>query len=138
MDRSAFGAVQYDFSDPTVKGAKSMTGTADEYSGGAAKAYLRSAFAGVMVPIDPKVLQLQTDLVRKGYVQDLDTLAKVQAKDPGGGWSAEEQAMQDYYQSGYGTEPNYGGQSFFDKNKTYIIAGTILVGGLAAIWYLRK
>jgi len=137
MDPSAFGAVAYDFSDPTVKGAKDMTSTADEYSGGAAKSYLKSAFAGVMVPIDPNILRLQTNVIQKGYVQDLDTLAKVQAMDPGGNWSAEESAMQDYYQGNesYLTEPK---PSFFDQYKMYVIAGTVLVGGLGLIWYLRK
>ena len=139
MDRGAFGAVAYDLSDPSVKGAKYETGVADAYSTSAAQSYLRNAFAGVMVPIDPKILQIQADQIAKGYIADADTLAKVQADDPGGGWSQTEEMMQDWYdqnaQAGYTTQPEMG---LADKYRNYLIAGSVLVGGLALIWYLRK
>lgn len=138
MDKSAFGAVAYDFSDPTVQGAKRMTSTADEYTGNVTRKYLTAAFSGVMVPIDPKILAVQASLIQKGYVADIDTLAKVQADDPGGDWSQASDAMSDYY-SGGAVGASYPSQeSFLTKYKNYLIAGTALVGGLGLIWYLRK
>jgi hypothetical protein len=140
MNRGAFGAVSYDFSDPTVQGAKHKTSIADEYSASAAKSYLKSAFAGVMIPLDPKILQIQADMIQKGYIADQDVLAKVQADDPGGDWDDSETMMSDWYssdpnQAGYTTQPEMGQA---DKYRNYIIAGSVLVGGLALIWYLRK
>ena len=138
MNRSAFGAVSYDFSDPTVAGAQHNTAMADDYSGPAAKAYIKSALAGITIPYSQNKLAIQAAAIQKGFIADADVLAKVQADDPGGEWGATADMMsEDYYDTptgNYTTQPGSG----IDKYKNYVIAGSVLLGGLALIWYLRK
>jgi hypothetical protein len=141
MDKGAFGAVAYDFSDPTVAGAQFKTSLADDYAAPASKAYMKSALAGVMVPLDPKILQIQAAAIQQGYLADADTLAKVQADDPAGDWQPTSDMMHDDYYSdpqagNYTLAPEY--NSGIDKYRNYIIGGTVLLGGIALIWYLRK
>ena len=136
MNRSAFGAVSYDFSDPTVAGAQHSTAMADDYAEIPARAYLKSALAGITVPFDAKAMAIQAAAIQKGYIADADVLAKVQADDPGGGWGDTADMMSDDYYQSYTTQPGSG--SGIDKYKTYVIAGSVLLGGLALIWYLRK
>jgi len=146
MDRTAFGSVQYDFSDPTVAAAKHKTSTEDAYAASASKAYLKSAFAGTLVPYDPKLLTVQSSALQTGLKMDPDTIAKIQQLDPGGEWDEVSDMMSDsYYSSGGGSGGSStpsGSQSkislWMNEHKSWVIAGSILVSGLALIWYVRK
>lgn len=128
MNLGAFGRAEYDYSDPTPTGAKAFTSQGDLEWRGESRQYQNTAYSGMMVPVDPKVLRLQTAALKAGMKYDTGVRTLISNDDPG--FYPQDDMMQDDFMGG--------SASFLEEYKSYIIAGSVLVAGLSLIYFMRS
>ena len=129
MDLGAFGRAEYNYSDPTPAGAKVFTSQGDLEWQGESRQYKNTAYSGMMVPVDPKVLKLQVSALKAGMKYDTGVRTLISGSDPGF-YPQEEGIMQDDFMEG--------SADFMEKYQSYIIAGSVLVAGLSLIYFMRS